>query len=374
MKLALVISSLSYGGAQRVMALLANHWAQRGEEVFLITIDSYASDQYDVDRRVRRVALGMMNDPSGLFVGITRNCARLTALRSALKGTGAESVLSFEHRTNVLVLLASSFAGIRTVVSERSDPERDPLELYWRVLCRMTYPLAHELIVQTRALLPWARAMLLQRSRVRVIVNPLRDMSAFLRTRPRAEHPVVVAVGRLESQKGFEVLITAFAAIADEFPHWRMIIAGEGTQRRGLEALVENLGLGGRVDLPGWLTEPGEALQRAAIFVMPSRYEGFPNALLEAMACGLPVISTNTRGAVEIITDGHDGLLVEVGDASALADGMRRLIQDERLGSILALNALSVAGRYKLESIIGQWDAALTPGMLPRGEPAESDE
>lgn len=365
MNLGLVISSLSSGGAERVMSQLANYWTERGETVTLITIDSCDSDRYALDPRIRRVALGMMSDSRRFAAAILNNYRRIVVLRKALIATGATVVLSFEDRTNVLVLLATAWIPLRRVISERIDPNQHRIGKTWNFLRRLTYPLADALVVQTAVLLPWARAVTLGKRQVEVIANPVRNMDAFVREDAERLQHTIVAVGRLTPQKGFDILLTAFAQIADEFESWKLVILGEGPDRGVLAELAQVLAIADRVALPGWLSEPGEVLMRASLFIMSSRYEGFPNALLEAMACGLSVISTNWAGSEELVTDGFDGLLVPVGSPAQLAAAMRRLISDGDMRDRMGWNARAVCKRYELSSVMQRWDAVLaTPCQL----------
>ena len=348
------------------MSQLANHWARRGDQVTLVTLDSAQSDWFELHPRVKRVALGVMSHSGAFGRAIVSNLVRLFILRRALLATGASVIVSFEECTNVLVLLASLFAQLTLVVCERNDPRSHPIGRAWRVLRTLTYPFADALVVQTKALLPWARGIMRGRHHVEAIPNPVRDMDSYAVALPR-ETKRIVSVGRLAPQKGHDVLLRAFAEVAAAHPDWNLAIVGEGPDRQALSQLAIVLGVAQRVELIGWVPEPGEVLAASDIFVMASRYEGFPNALLEAMACGIPVISTHSVGAQEIVTDGHDGLLTPVGDEIALAQAMRRLIEDPALRARLARNGNEVSRRYSLECVVAQWDAALAAAVSRRG-------
>jgi glycosyltransferase involved in cell wall biosynthesis len=207
----------------------------------------------------------------------------------------------------------------------------------------------------------------MRRRRAHVIPNPVRDMRRFRGAPARSANTLIVSTGRLVPAKGYDLLLEALATLPQQLSGWKLVILGEGPERARLAALTEQLKLGERVSRPGWVAEPGETLMEAAMFVLPSRYEGFPNALLDAMACGLPVIASACTGPAAIITDGIDGLLVEVDSVAALAAALRRLMEDEPLRKKLGSAAAEVATRYRLSSIIEQWDAVLCPAHLASG-------
>jgi GalNAc-alpha-(1->4)-GalNAc-alpha-(1->3)-diNAcBac-PP-undecaprenol alpha-1,4-N-acetyl-D-galactosaminyltransferase len=360
MNIALVISSLSCGGAERVMSELANGWVARGDTVTLVTLDTWEHDSYALHPRLRRVALGVREDSCGALAAVVNNLRRIRLLRHALLATGAPAVLSFEGRTSALVLLATVGTPLRRIVSERVNPSEHSIGTLWAILRRLSYPMADVLVVQTRVGLPWAKTIMLGSRRVQVISNPVREIRGFVRSGPDGGSHTIVAVGRLVHQKGFDLLLRAFACIAEAVPTWKLVIIGEGEERGALEKLAGSLGISNRIDMPGWHHDPVEVLRTAGLFVMSSRFEGFPNALVEAMACGIPVVSTAWAGATEIITDGTDGLLVPH-DHSRLAAAMRRVIDDVALRRRLGRNALAVLERYRLGSVIEQWDAILAP-------------
>ena len=356
MRLAFVIASLGYGGAERVMSLLVNHCAARGHEVTLITLDTDSVDAYDIDRRVVRYALGLVGNSADIVGALRSNWRRMRALRSAIRESGAEAVLSFEDRTNVLVLFATAGLNVHRVVSERTDPAHHRIGAFWELLRRVAYPLADALVVQTQRLLPWARSVMLSSRGALVIPNPLRPMSE---SKSGERSYTVIAVGRLDRAKGHDVLIRAFAELASEFSQWSLAIIGEGPERDSLQALAAALDVGDSVSLPGWMAAPEDALAKAAVFVMPSRYEGFPNALLEGMAAGLPVVCTACGGSDELVDNGVSGFIVPVDSVSELAAAMRRLMSDAPLRQWMGSHAAAAARRYSPAAVMPMWDAVL---------------
>jgi glycosyltransferase involved in cell wall biosynthesis len=357
MRLTLVISSLYSGGAERVMSVMANYWAAKGWNVTLLTLDDGLEPPfYDLDSKIRFIPLGIAGDSPNLIVGLWNNLKRVYVLRRAIYNSQPKVVLSFLDKTNVLTLLAARMLGVPVVVSERIDPEMYSIGNAWNKLRRWTYPIAERVVVQTER----ARAYFPRKVQtdIKIIPNPIvslpqeKTSSNKLPTKSS-----IIAIGRFDRQKGFDLLLQAFARLKDQHPKWNLTILGEGPLRAELESLRHELGLTDRVHLPGLVQNPYELLNQANLFVLSSRFEGFPNSLCEAMASGLPVIATDCpSGPREIIRDGVDGLLIPPEDVEALAKAMDRLMSDEPERKRLASRAVEITERFGLEKVMGMWE------------------
>jgi len=221
-------------------------------------------------------------------------------------------IVSFTDRTNVLTLLAARGLDVPVVVSERIDPRRHSIGSAWNMLRRLTYPSASALVVQTHAVREWATD-LVAAPRVAVIPNPLRPASGPIASASGRAY-VITAIGRLVPQKGFDVLIRAFAMLAEDYPAWSLTIHGEGPERTALESLAATLAVSDRVSLPGRTNDSARVLNASSIFALPSRYEGFPMVLLEALSCGCACIASGCdSGPAEVVTNRPSGLLVPGG-------------------------------------------------------------
>ena len=337
----LVIYSLRGGGAERVMSIMANHWAERGWKVTLLTYDDGAeAPAYRLSAAVDHRCLDIEGASSGVMQAVRSNVRRLVVLRRAIKDSAPDVVVSFLDVVNVRSILATFGLGVPVVVSEHSDPSRHRIGAVWQALRKWSYRYAASVVVLTPDALGYFPNAI--RRKGAVIPNPLEvDVGADL-VPVGGRRKTVVSVGRLAEEKGFDRLITAFSMVAAKHREWSLTIWGEGEGRQSLEAVRDRLGLRGRVALPGWTREPFKELSVAGLFVMSSRYEGFSNALCEAMACGAPVVSFDCQGPRHIVRDGHDGVLVPEGDVDKLAAAMDRLMADPAERDRLAANGVQV--------------------------------
>jgi len=362
-RLALVISSLGPGGAERVLSTMANHWSARGVDVTLLTLAAAGSDFYPLHSRVARVALGIAAASSGAISAVAPNVARVLALRRALIAASPDVVISFGDRTNLSVALAVVTTRIPLIVAERSDPREQRLGTVLESMRRVLYRNA-AVVVQTESVRRWA-AKILRCAALHVIPNPVAVEGPRETSAPRAKR--VVSVGRLTPEKGHDLLLRAFASIAGRDPDWRLCIAGDGPQRESLERMSADLGIRGAVDFLGTQKAIEALLLQAGMFVLPSRYEGFPNALIEAMAHGAAVIAFDCpSGPAEIVKDGIDGLLVPAGDVSALASAMGFLMADARKREELGAAAQAIARRFAVETVMQRWEEVLAASYARR--------
>ncbi len=362
MRLALVISSLGLGGAERVLSRLAAGWAGQGVEVTLITLAGAENDFFTVPPQVKRVALGLMSNSTGAWQALGNNLQRLRALRRALRAARPEAVISFMDATNVLTILATRGLGLPVVVSERIDLAGHGAKLgrIWHTLRRLTYPRAQAVVAVTQAV---ARQLkeLTSAGVVEAIPNPVEPGSCQGEPELLLDGPTVLGMGRLVPRKGFDLLTRAFHRCLPRHPDWKLVILGEGRDRPRLERLIRELGLQEKVRLAGRVREPGPVLAQAEIFALCSAYEGFPNALVEAMACGLAVVCADYAGGPgEIVGQGQAGLLVPVGDETALAAALDRLMADEELRRRLGREAQEAVRPYGLEAVLAQWNRLLS--------------
>jgi GalNAc-alpha-(1->4)-GalNAc-alpha-(1->3)-diNAcBac-PP-undecaprenol alpha-1,4-N-acetyl-D-galactosaminyltransferase len=404
MRATLVISSMRGGGSERVVSHMANYWAGKGWAITIVTVSHGPEPScYQLDPRVThhdvrfsRARPQPIPNARALSAlkGIFDDCSAperrrlllelglVVALRQAIVASRPHVVISFIHATNVRTLLATRGLGLPVIVSERNDPYRDSLTEGMARLRRRMYANAAYMVAQTEDIAGFFVGDV--GDRARVIHNPvLRPTTHVAQDAMPADVDAgrrLVGMGRLVDEKGFVLLLRAFAMVAGKHPSWSLHIWGEGPQRQILERLASNLSLSGRVSLPGFTRRPLEALTHADLFALSSLSEGFPNALCEAMACGLPAVSFNcSSGIREIIRNGVDGVIVPEADVPALAAALDRLMSSEEYRRRLAMRAGEVVERFAVDKVMAQWEQLAVSAMstaslstVGNGRPEES--
>ncbi len=359
MKVTLVIYAMGLGGAERVMSIIANYWATHGWDVTLITL--VGPDRppfYPLDPRIKLQQLGVAGDSANAIAAIGNVWRRIKILRSTIVANQPDLVISFMSTASVLTLFACWNSQIPVIVSKHIYPGLTEATWIWRILTNLAYKSADLITVLTQSAVKFFPPA--QGYRTIVMPNPVITPVPEVTTERLLPTPTLIAVGRLAHQKGFDLLIEAFSKLSDRYPDWHLTILGEGTSRPELETLRSQLQLTDRVHLPGQVKNVNAHLRQADIFVMSSRLEGFPMALCEAMACGLPVLSADClSGPREIIEDGINGILVATEDIAALAVGLETLMSDASKRQQLGQVAPQVLDRFGLEQVMAMWQQAI---------------
>ena len=356
-KIILYIDTMYRGGAQRVMANLANYFSSNGVDVVLINDfpEARAGMVYSVNTSVKRIFLQESNKGNALI----KNLVRILKLRKIIKQEQADTILSFMGPPNIRMLLATlGIRSSRKIVSVRNDPNKEyGTNVIIKYFVCQLFTFADGCVFQTEDAKQYFPKSVQNNSVV--IFNPV-DSKFYGIIRNTDCHNIITA-GRLEAQKNHKNLITAFAQISVEFPEDKLIIYGEGKLRGELMQMCQKLHLANRVEFPGNTLRMDKVLADAKCFVLSSDYEGLPNALMEAMAAGVPVISTDCPcgGPRALITSQNEGILLPCADSNLMANAMRLLLNDKSLQNRLSAAAHKRAQSFAPDVIFSQWDTYL---------------
>ena len=359
LRLLLAIATLGAGGAERVLTLLAEAFAARGHRVTLMTLDARASDLLSVGAGVQRLALDCHGPSHSWTARVRANWTRLRAIRRAVHGERPDVIVSFITEMNVLTLLATIGRPTPVLISERVDPRQHRLGRSWNWLRWRSYRRAAGLVVQTESVAAWLGTLGLRLPPVSVIPNPVAPCAGGTARTPRARN-YLLGAGRLTRQKGFDLLIRALALLARAAADLDLVIAGEGPEETALRRLAHELGVAERVTFTGRVAELGALMSECFAFVLPSRYEGFPNVLLEALACGAATIAADCpSGPREILADGRYGLLVPREDPGALAQAVLTLRADAQRHAQLRHAGAAAVAPFAVQAVAAQWEALM---------------
>lgn len=351
-KIALVIGKLTSGGAQRVMSTLSNMLIEK-YDITIITIHPNHSF-YTINPNVRIVncfekKITSNNIPLpqiGLYFLITKKIYQI------IKAEKISLVISFITNTNVFSIIASKYAKIPCLISERTNPKIAKLSRFWNFVRKITYPLADKVIVQTNLVKVFYEKFL-DTKKIVVLPNPI-SSELTKKIKETERENIVLHVGRLHWVKNQKSIVEAFANLNNE--EWQLVILGEGREKENLNSLVNTLGKT-NIHILDSEKEIERHYNKSKIFVFNSFYEGFPNALLEAMHFGLAPISTNCEsGPSELIDDGTDGFLIEVDNQTQLEQKLDSLVNNPQLVTDMGIKAKKKVDGYRAEKVVKLWD------------------
>lgn len=350
------IGSLHKGGAERVFVNLAGYFQEKGYQVTMVTQYQFpAAEEYALPPGVRRV-LSDLTEAELSNSRIINFCRRVSKLRRIWKREKPNLVLSCIGKNNFMTVVTTMFTKTKAVVSVVGEAKEEYPGRLMRLLANLLFPLAGGIILQTER----SRYFFHRVVQKRAVILPNSLNPDFIRPRYEGKREErIVSVGRMDANKNHEMMIRAFAALAERYPAYTLTIYGEGELRGHLEALAAELGVADRVFLPGVIPDVARQTRRAALFLLTSYSEGVSNALIEALAGGLPVIATDvpSGGTVELITDGMNGLIIPAGDGKALEQAMDRVLGDPDFGDRLGREAVKIQERLAPERVNGLWQA-----------------
>ena len=353
MNIVMYINKLYKGGAERVMANLAADMHRRGHSVTLVT-DYSSEEDYPLPAGVDRYILSGKFQNKNRFQKILQYLERIKKLRRIAKEQKADLIVSFIKMANQRALLSTLFSPVKNIISVRIDPKHGYKSRLHAAWYKALYRLSDGCVFQTEEAQQWYPEAIQKKSRV--ICNPVAEQcyNVF----PGEKKKTIVTCGRLSQQKNYTLLVEAFSLIHDEFPDYKLLIYGTGPLKEKLQREIDEKQLTEDVVLAGRCDNVPETIKDASLFVLSSDYEGLPNALMEAMALGLPCISTDFSGggAGMLIRDNINGLIVPCSDPRSLADAMRKVLSDTTLAQMLSANAKASSMAFRSERICEQWE------------------
>ncbi len=363
--------SLTTGGAERVICNLCNGHFVRHYRVTVISLMA-AKPEYALDSAVEVLYVDRSREQytQNMALRFARRRKRLSSLLRRVEKRKEKTgvLISFLPEPNFLITSLPK-REYPVIISVRNDPAKEYASRIRRMLMKKLYPRADGYVFQTgqaREYFSFSRKITEDSV---VIPNPLAE--EFLDVPSSAlSRKEIVAVGRLEAQKAPLLLIRAFARIHKSYPEYRLLFYGEGSMREEMEALIGKEGLEQNVEIKGNTDDIFDAVGKASLFVLPSVYEGMPNALLEAMALGVPCIATDCPcGAPrELIRSGENGVLVPVGEEGKLTEAMAFLLKDPERAACMGRSAQEITKRLAPERIYQEWDRLIEARRSSRGK------
>ena len=349
MKILFYINAIHQGGAERVMVNLANQFSEKGDKVVLVT--SFEDHwEYPVSEGVERHSFEEKDFQKDGF--LRQNMKWTLNLRETIKKYRPDVVISFMAEPNFRTILAAAGLKVKSFFSVRNDPNKEYPNFVYRILAKVLYLFADGIVFQTEDAKKWFSSMIQRKSEI--IYNQVDQK--FYECPKCDDKKGIVTCGRLVEQKNQAMLVDAFSMIADDI-HENLYIYGEGELRTNLEKQIRDKKLQDRIFLPGDIKNVEEMLSKAAIFVLPSDYEGMPNALMEAMAVGVPCISTDCPCGGPLMLFRNDAdFLVPIGNTQQMAEKIKSLLLDKDKREENAKQMKDYSQAFTPERIFKKWD------------------
>ena len=350
-KIIFYIGSMQYGGANRVVSNLLDYLGKKKYALILLNdiLPSTVKEEYAISKNVKRYFLNNNRKNK-----ILKNITVIASIRKIVKNEKPDMIISFMGPPNIRMILSTLGLKVKRIISVRNDPYQEYGCGLKKVVSKIILNMADGCVFQTSDAKRYFAKKLQRKSKI--ILNPVNQI--FYKTKRSNKVKNIISVGRLEKQKNHKLLIDSYIKIYDRIKGDKLIIYGEGSLRSELENYINSNNMNDSILLPGVKNNIWKELSKSKIFVLPSNYEGMPNALMEAMAVGVPVIATDCPcgGPKELIKNDKQGLLVECNDINKLSEAILRLTQDEKLLSNMSKEIKNRALDFKPEIIYKKWE------------------
>ena len=348
------LNSMGKGGAERVVSLLANEFVKNGTEVVVAT-EWYSEEEYDLEPQVKRIHAGL-SETDEKASRIAKQWIRIRNLRTVLLQENPDVLISFCVKANYRAMMASAGTGIPVIVSVRNDPKIDYVGKVNNLMNKLFLNRAAGCVFQTEEAQEFFDEVLQKKSVI--ICNPINEK--YLETARIKTAKKIVCVGRLVAQKNQMLLVNSFEKILEKYPDYHLYLYGDGSDDECKEELLQYVAAGNlkdKIHFMGLSSTLEIDMADAAMFVLPSNYEGMPNALMEAMALGLPVISTDCPcgGSRYWIEPGVTGQLVPVKDVDAMAKAIEYYIQNPQKADEMGAKARERLKEATMDKVFEQW-------------------
>ncbi len=342
-KIVFLTGSMARGGAERVISILSKKYVESGWDVSIIML-LHSLVEYDIDEKVKIIDIS--DDKKRLILEMPRLMKEIK--KYAIK-ENPDVMVAFMAQISLISGLALKGTGTKLITTERNDPERSGRNFIFEKILNNVFASSHKVVMQTKRVMNYFPEKVRKNSVI--IPNPIKVACEVKVDRQKR----IVNVGRLSSQKNQQMLIEAFSNIQKNHPEYILDIYGKGKLEDELKSQIKSLGLENNVFLKGSSSRIHEDISDAEIFALSSDYEGLSNALLEAMMMGHVCVSTNCAGSDEVIENGQNGLLVDVGNAKQMEEALEKLITDDELRIRLGKNARESAKAFYVDNVIGMW-------------------
>ncbi|HMC00860.1 MAG TPA: glycosyltransferase family 4 protein [Flavobacteriaceae bacterium] len=349
-RIVFIIPSLTAGGAERVVTILANNLVG----IYDVEIIQLYNNKpfYHLDGKVSlQYCKKNYNSNSNWFKSIFNHIYMIRRVCSFTKDH--DIVIGFTTTCNVYAIIASKFSQIPCIISERINPKYSVENWFWNFIRKRTYPKSDKVIVQTNDVKTYYNRFI-KENKLKVIPNPIDpELLKQVDINYKKEN-IILTIGRFSKQKNHKLLIKAFSNIPHD--NWKLLIIGDGQEKQAYKDLICKLQQEKSILILNKTNEIHKEYNRAKIFALTSDYEGFPNALIEAMSFGVPCISSNCpTGPSDIIEHNKNGLLFPVNDQKGLEKSLIELMNDEELRKVLSENAKNSTARLNVNRIANQW-------------------
>ncbi len=348
MNIVVVTRNLAAGGAERVIVQLMNNWVDHGNKCSLILLDK-KERFYPTDKRIDIYEIGVRSKNRAVD-----KLKRYSSVRKLVKEIKPDVVLSMPEEIGIYVIAALLGTKIPIVVSERNNPWVMPDKKITRALRKILYPFADGFVFQTRQAASFFSSKIQKKGIV--LPNPL-DLSRIPESYTGEREKIIVSAGRIEKQKNFPLLIDAFADFYKTHNDYKLVIYGEGRLRHSLEEYAATKLPENAWELPGRVSDLPDRVNKASAFVLSSDYEGVPNVLIEALAMGVPCVSTDCApgGAAELIENGVNGFLVPVGDSNSLGEKLSQIIDNPDIAVEFSKKSVEIKASLDAKKVCDSW-------------------